>query len=73
MEKYDLIVIGSGPAGEKAAIQAAKLEGGYKSNRAVWLGESVSIRNASIKNAPGNGSISGGAEAEICLWGGLQS
>lgn len=25
MEKYDLIVIGSGPAGEKAAIQAAKL------------------------------------------------
>jgi len=25
LEKYDLIVIGSGPAGEKAAIQAAKL------------------------------------------------
>ncbi len=25
MEKYDLIVIGSGPAGEKAAVQAAKL------------------------------------------------
>ena len=26
MQKYDLVVIGSGPAGEKAAIQAAKLE-----------------------------------------------
>ncbi|MCP4569267.1 MAG: FAD-dependent oxidoreductase [FCB group bacterium] len=25
MEKYDLVVIGSGPAGEKAAIQAAKI------------------------------------------------
>jgi len=24
MEKYDLIVIGSGPAGQRAAIQAAK-------------------------------------------------
>ncbi|MCZ6472015.1 MAG: FAD-dependent oxidoreductase, partial [SAR324 cluster bacterium] len=26
MRKYDLVVIGSGPAGEKAAIQAAKLD-----------------------------------------------
>ncbi len=25
MEKYDLCVIGSGPAGQKAAVQAAKL------------------------------------------------
>ena len=26
MKRYDLIVIGSGPAGQKAAIQAAKLD-----------------------------------------------
>jgi len=25
MERYDLVVIGSGPAGQRAAVQAAKL------------------------------------------------
>ena len=26
MDKYDLVIIGSGPAGQRAAIQAAKLD-----------------------------------------------
>src|SRR6201981_2486430 len=37
MEKYDLIVIGSGPAGQRAAIQAAKF------GQRVALGEKLEV------------------------------